>query len=143
MPLSTARIRRFANMAAQPGSCSYNEANKARFHKDGKAICRQLVKLMGLEKGQYNLRSNMGGIAVSGEVTLHTDGVYFQLSQSAVAGLEVMYRKCKDQKDYTGGRNRWMKFADLCDLEAVAKRLKIIHDAPNDQMADIALREAA
>lgn len=142
--MTPGRLKGFIRLAKQRGSCSYNEANKDRFHKDGKAICRKLATLMGLDTKERDVRSNMGGIAVSGEIMLHTDGLYLQLSQSCVGqGDTFMFRKCDGRKDYTGGRNRWMKFDDLTDLEAVAKRLKIIHDAPNDQMADINLREAA
>lgn len=140
MAVSQKRIQSLIRLLEKQGSCSYDESNKNRFHRDAKAVCREIADRMGLEKGEYEVRSNKGGIAVSGEVTLHTDGVYFQLSQSVMAGLEIMYRKCNGRKDYSGGRNRWMKFAALNDLDKVAKTLKNIHEAANDQMADVELR---
>lgn len=46
-----------------------------------------------------------GGIAVSGEITLH--------------------------KDYTGGANRWMKWERLADLDNVAECMKGAIEAIN------------
>ena len=93
---------------------SYNEGPKEQFHNLAKVVCRDIAKALGLQKGQFEVRSNMAGIAVSGEVTLHADNVYIQLDQSCMGDM-FMYRHCNGQKDYTGGQNRWMKWGDLLD----------------------------
>jgi hypothetical protein len=84
----------------------YNPELKAEFHKAAKRCLRRLVKELGLQKGEYDLRSNMGGIAVSGEITLHTDWCYVQVSQFRPVA-EVMFRSCEGRQDYTGGPNHF------------------------------------
>jgi len=78
------------------------------------------IKSLRLNENQFEVRSNFGGPAVSGEVTLHTDplptscyepkislyGVYIQIQQSAL-GRTVLWRSCNDRKDYSGHKNNW------------------------------------
>lgn len=97
-------------------SLSYNEDAKAKFHRLAKKAAQIIADKLKLEASSYTIRSNKGGIAVSGEVTLHGDWLYLQFAQGSVAG-SFMYRACRGQKDYTGGRNRWMKWRDLADLD--------------------------
>lgn len=104
---------------------------KANFHRLGKAALRAIAKDLGLQKGTYSIRSNMGGIAVSGEVTLHSDNLYIQFSQSTVMVYSrpaFMFRSVKSQKDYTGGVNHWMSYLDLLDYPQAIKKFKIIAD---------------
>ena len=89
-------------------------SKKAAFHSKGKAFMRKLAAELGLVKGSFDVRSNMGGIAVSGEITLHSDSLYVQLSESCMhRGGSLLYRSCKGRKDYTGGPNHFEKMADL------------------------------
>jgi hypothetical protein len=88
-------------------SIGYNPELKAKFHAKAKRCLRWLAeKELGLQKGEYGIRSNMGGIAVSGEITLHTDWCYVQVSQFRPA-FEVMFRSCNGRQDYTGGQNHF------------------------------------
>lgn len=96
---------------------------KNRFHELGREILEQLAHELGLLEHEFSVRSNRGGIAVCGEVTLHAEWVYVQLSQT-MPGLEVMYRSCKNRQDYQGGRNQWLRYAELEDLPAVAAKIK-------------------
>jgi len=105
-------------------NASYNETAKASFHSEGRAVLRKLAKQLGLTAGTYDIRSNRGGIAVSGEVTLHGEGLYVQFAQSCCGNDGFMWRTCEGRKDYTGGRNHWMKWGELADLEAVAAKMK-------------------
>ena len=98
---------------------AYNEVNKARFHVLGKKILRVVAKELGLQKGTYDIRSNMAGIAVSGEITLHSEHLYIDLSQGGVEGM-FMYRSCRGRKDYVGGHNQWMGWINLSDLYGYA-----------------------
>lgn len=109
---------------------AYNPQNKALFHKEAKNALRKLAQELGLKPDQYDIRSNQGGIAVSGEVTLHTDkavrfnlndtdhlqmALYIQISKSALGpGREVMFRACEGRQDYTGERN-FFAGADVLD----------------------------
>lgn len=99
--------------------------NKARFHGEGRRVLRQLARELGLEKSEFDLRSNKGGAAVSGEVTLHTDRYYVQLSVSCCAGLgPVMYRLCDGQADYTGKQNHFADVDVLYEPNEFANRLR-------------------
>jgi hypothetical protein len=103
----------------------YNAEAKERFHKEGQQLLRTIAGKMGLNEDEYEVRSNLGGIAVSGEVTLHTTKVYVQLSQSSISSSHgFMYRSCKGMKDYTGGRNRWMKWSELVQIDNAVAAFK-------------------
>lgn len=93
------------------GSASYNETAKTKFKKDGMALLRKVVKLLGLEKGTYDLRYNPGGIAVSGDCTLHSDTIYVSFNLDICNW--VLVRTCKGREDYTGGPNRQYPFDRL------------------------------
>ena len=99
---------------------SYNEEDKATFHKEAKSVLRKVAKAMGLTTGEFDLRSNKGGIAVSGEVTLHSDNAYIQVSQS-MGRPTVLYRSCNGRKDYTGGCNQYVDVSSLLDESTIAK----------------------
>lgn len=93
---------------------SYNEEAKSRFHRAGKKALKKIAEALGLSPDQYDLRSNKGGIAVSGEITLHTDSLYIQISEPLMGrGNEIMYRSCKGRKDYCGGNNNFMSVSYL------------------------------
>lgn len=96
----------------------YTEAAQTRkdaLHKAGRTFLHKLAKEAGLPAGSYDIRSNRGGIAVSGEVTLHADHLYVQLSEMGVGyeGLDVLYRSCKTRQDYVGGRNHFASLREL------------------------------
>ena len=87
----------------------YNATAKREFELAAKAAVRRAARILGLQQGTYDIRWNPGGIAVSGEVTLHHDRFYLQIEQSCMGpGHEVLYRSCRGRKDYTGGPNHWM-----------------------------------
>jgi len=100
--------------------CESTEKNKAHTTA-GLVLQFFATKVLGLAEDQFDIRSNMGGIAVSGEVTLHTspfegceNGIYIQISRSCMSELgEVMFRTCKSQRDYTGGGNNFGRVKGL------------------------------
>ena len=93
---------------------AYDAAAKKRFHRDAKTLLRRVVKVLGLRPAEYELRSNEGGVAVSGEIILHTERLYVQISQAWGLNLPlVMYRACNGRDDYTGRANRWCAAGDL------------------------------
>ncbi len=92
-----------------------------------RARLRQLAAALKLPPGSFDLRSNLAGIAVSGEVTLHHDAVYVQVSQSCMGvGMGVLFRACRGRRDYTGGRNHWLPLAALDDIPALGVRVRTV-----------------
>ena len=111
-------------------SCAYDDAQKRRFHSTARARLRQLAVALRLPAGSYDLRSNQGGIAVSGEITLHHEAVYVQVSQSAMGGdIGVLIRSCRGRRDYTGGANNFAPPRLLDDIPALAEQVRRIAPA--------------
>lgn len=103
---------------------AYTDAGYARkkaFHAAGKKFLKELAAALGIQS--YDLRSNEAGMAVSGEVTLHSDTLYVQLSESCVGepGVSALYRDCKGRKDYCGGQNNIVHLASLRGEEQQAR----------------------
>jgi hypothetical protein len=103
---------------------SYNEEGKKAFHKEAKSALRKVAKALHLNSNDFDLRSNKGGVAVSGEVTLHTDTLYLQISQS-MGKATVLFRSCNGRKDYSGGQNRYANVESLLDESTLSTFLKI------------------
>lgn len=117
--------------------CAYDAAQKKVFHATARARLRRLAVELALPAGSYDLRSNQGGIAVSGEITLHHESVYVQVSQSAIGGgMGVLIRTCRGRRDFTGGINNFASLAMLDDLPALAAQVRrIAPDAVTAQAA--------
>ena len=95
---------------------------KAAFHKEAKQFLKSLAKALALRTGSFDIRSNLGGIAVSGEITLHHERLYVQLSESALQpGVSILYRACQGRKDYSGGQNHFYAIGSLANSEGQAK----------------------
>ncbi len=62
-------------------SVAYDDVRKREFHRLARRQLGLLAKALDLPSGSYDLRSNMAGIAVSGEITLHAERIYVQTSQ--------------------------------------------------------------
>ena len=122
-------VRLFLEAATPP--LAYHPDRKEVFHQCGKALLARIAGDLGYGKGRYDLRSNKGGIAVSGEITLHTDDLYIQFAQRfGGATQDILYRECKDRRDFTGGRNLSMRFEDLRDYPAALARFAAAKRSP-------------
>ncbi|MCP4618631.1 MAG: hypothetical protein GY844_19625 [Bradyrhizobium sp.] len=89
-------------------SVAYDAEAKRLFHSRAKSQLRRIARALGLEPDSYDLRSNEAGIAVSGEITLHGDHLYVQVSQSAMGYYSgILFRTCKGRKDFVGGPNNF------------------------------------
>src|SRR5260370_41360138 len=87
---------------------SYDNAAKRAFHSRARRQLKRLANALGLAPGGCAISSNPGGIAVSGEVTLHADQVYVQACQPATGhDTGLMFRACQGRKDYYGGPNNF------------------------------------
>lgn len=108
-------------------SCSYEPDRKRRFHTVARARLRRLAVELCFPPASFDLRSNQGGIAVSGEVTLHHEHVYVQVCQPATrADTGILIRACEGRRDYTGGRNHFAPLSMLDDIPALAARVRTV-----------------
>jgi len=104
---------------------AYDDAAKRAFHSKARRQLKLLAEALGLPSGSYDLRSNQGGIAVSGEITLHADRLYVQASQSAMGhDTGILFRTCRGRKDYYGGPNNFASLDLLNRPEDLARRIK-------------------
>lgn len=107
---------------------AYEPENKAEFHRVAKRLLKKLHKRLE-QDGTYGkaapIRSNMGGIAVSGEITLHCERLYVQVSQSTMGPQNgIMFRECAGLEDYVGGKNHFAPLTMLDDTEELAKLIQ-------------------
>jgi hypothetical protein len=88
---------------------------KTKFHRAAKSFLKAYAKdVLKLTSDQFEVSSCLGGDAVLGEVTLHTDNIYVQICQPYFdRSKNVMFRTCKDRKDYCGGSNNWCSLIEL------------------------------
>lgn len=107
---------------AHNGYSNEAQADKIEFHDRARRQLRKVAKALGLAPDQYNVRTNMAGIAVTGETTLHSDEYYVQIG--GLMGLGILARRVRDRKDYTGGTNNWLDYALMDNPEALAAALK-------------------
>ena len=86
--------------------CAYDGEQKKQFHREARPRCARSQRSCGSRTSSFDLRSNRGGVAVSGEITLHHDRVYIQVCQPATgADSGILIRTCEGRRDYEGGRN--------------------------------------
>ena len=107
--------------------CAYNPEIKQRFHTAARRRLRRLATALGFSPGSFDLRSNLGGIAVSGEITLHHDDLYVQVCQPATgADSGILIRTCQGRRDYTGGCNHFAPLRLLDDEAALAAQVRAV-----------------
>lgn len=99
-------------------------SNKKAFHLVGKSVMKAIADALKLPENSYDIRSNYGGIAVSGEITLHAENIYIQASVDNAAGGSILYRVCKGRQDYSGGGNHWMAISDLKNWDSAMYTFK-------------------
>ena len=106
-------------------SVAYDSDAKQQFHTHARRQLRKLATHLVFLAGDYDLRTNRAGIAVSGEITLHADRLYVQVSQP-FGGFDsgVMFRTCKGRKDYVGGPNNFASLDLLHEPQELAFRIR-------------------
>jgi hypothetical protein len=103
---------------------AYYPEQKRLFHQKARRQLQKLAAALDLGPGDYDLRSNKGGVAVSGEVVMHSDRLYVQASQPATgSNTGILFRSCAGRRDYVGGPNH---FASLDLLHAPAALATLI-----------------
>lgn len=144
-------FERIAALRAKPAlvplarrGVGYDPEAKRAFHREARSALAALARELGLVPGDYDLRANAGGVAVSGEVTLHSETFYVQISCGVMGpGREILYRRCNGRRDYCGDRNHFADIAVAVDAVRFAKLLRRdLHLAPETVRQD-ALAPAA
>jgi hypothetical protein len=110
-------------------SVACDDTRKREFHRLARRQLGLLAKALNLPYGSYNLRSNMAGIAVAGEITLHAEHVYVQVSQP-FGGFDsgILIRTCNGRKDYVGGPNNFASLDLLHEPARLARMvMKVLH----------------
>jgi hypothetical protein len=130
--------RKPALVALARRGITYDADAKTAFHREAKSSLRALARELGLGPDDYDLRSNYGGVAVSGEITLHSDQAYIQFSLGGMgAGREIMYRRCCGRSDYSGDRNHYCDIAKAAHPASfaahIARDLQLEHVAPRQR----------
>ena len=122
------QIINFVNLAK--GKLTYdNFENRLEFHKEGKKFLRYVAKQLGLQKGHFIIHSNMGGIAVSGEITLISDKLYICMGPD----FGFYFRQCRSMIDYSGRRNHWMQWDDLLNEDKAIGLFLDVMNFPNEK----------
>ncbi|NDD54941.1 hypothetical protein EBZ39_13935 [bacterium] len=114
-------FEKFISIASR--DVGYNPAAKEQFLKMARQLAKMTADALGLATGDRDIRVNKAGIAVSGEVTLHSDSLYVQFGQGMM-GNTFLCRSCKGRKDYTGGMNNFYRWEDLRDFGRFVDFLK-------------------
>ena len=101
-------------------------SDKGAMHRSAMGMLRELAAALGYAPDAYDVRSNKGGIAVTGEVTLHADNLYVQVCDAWGGNhLQLLIRTCKGRKDYSGGINYNLNFhlASFDDIVQFCQRI--------------------
>ena len=111
---------------------SYDAVAKDLFHADGRRAMRNLAHALTLPEGSYTIRSNRSDPSVSGEITLHGEEVWVQLSLGALGPEnEVSFRRVRGQHDLLGDRRRFAAIRELLNPARFADHLRReLHLAP-------------
>lgn len=118
---------------------SYSSDAKADFHYYLPLFFRRVAKQMELKRGEFEIRKNAGGSAVSGEVYLELDGLYLWAheSWSRAGGIDITYRTTprKGASSSEHGHNNTIalptKEADVAGLVAEFNRVRKLGYQPN------------
>lgn len=98
---------------------------KRQFHRYAKHQLQVLAGYLGFMPAEFDIRSNPGGPAVAGEIILHTDRLYVQVSHSCMGfDRSVLFRTCNGRKDYTGGPNNFAPLDLLHEPQELAFRIR-------------------
>jgi hypothetical protein len=101
---------------------AYDAEAKRAFHTQARKL---LGAAIGLTRGGYDLRTTKAGIAVSGEITLHADGLYVQVSQPATGhDSGILFRTCAGREDYVGRANNFASLDLLNQPKELARLIK-------------------
>lgn len=102
------------------------QSNKDAFHKESKKFLKELAKELDLEPGSFEVRGNVGGIAGSGEITLHGEQIYVQIG--SFREPSILYRTCSGRKDYSGDSNNSITMQALTDDDRMSSFISSLNN---------------
>jgi len=104
---------------------AYDDDAKRLFHHHARRQLRLLAAALDLAPDSFDVRNNQGGIAVSGEITLHAGHLYVQACQPATGhDSGVLFRTCIGRKDYARGRNNFASLDLLNNPGQLARTIR-------------------
>ena len=104
---------------------AYDAPAKKLFHSDGRKAMKRLAEALGLARDSYDVRSNHGGIAVSGDVMLQGAELHVRLSLGCMGpGQEVLFRRVAGRHDHIGDRNHWASAHEFVQPDRFAARIR-------------------
>jgi len=115
---------------------AYNVERKKLFYGEARRALTALADALGYERRDFDLRSNHGGIALSGEATLHSNEVYIQVSCDCRGG-RVLFRRCRNRRDYCGDPNHFATIDELTNPTRLAARICRELRLPTPPAADL------
>jgi hypothetical protein len=115
---------------------AYNLEAKRAFHSRARRQLKLLAGALGLAPDSFDIRYNLGGIGVSGEVTMHAAHLYVQACQPATGhDSGVLFRIFRGRKDYHGGPNNFASLDLLNRPKELARRIKQVCGLDEDGAA--------
>lgn len=123
-------LKRFISLTS---TCGYDSSGKRKqeYKNLGQRILRYIAQEMDLKEGEYEIRWNPGGVAVSGDHTLHTSKVYLAFHDNLCSGW-FYYRSCNGLRDYSGGSNQIVHWNKLRNIQQLIDALKIMQNGYKD-----------
>ena len=111
---------------------AYDAPAKRAFHAEGRRALLRLADALGLAPGSYTVRSNQAGPGASGDITLHADEIWVQLSVSLIGpDHEICFRRVRGRDDHIGERNHWASVRELLDPARLADCIRRDLKLPN------------
>jgi hypothetical protein len=130
MKVKQSELERFVALTKE---AQYDYFNKEEYRRLGRKLLKAIAELLELKKEDFDIRWNPGGIACSGDHTLHTDWFYLALHDNLGSGW-FYYRTCKSRKDYSGGTNRIFYWDRLMKMGLNMLAADIIRDCPRPDL---------
>ncbi|MBY3433348.1 hypothetical protein HFN89_04125 [Rhizobium laguerreae] len=101
-------------------SCTASREDKELFHRVAKNRLKALAKDLGLPAGSFDIRSNMGGSAVSGEISLQHE--HFRIEASSPGsrqerGLRMHTCASRQNESRFAGNNHFAPLTWLDDKD--------------------------
>lgn len=132
--MSTISIPNILMLKYIQGKSEETDKQKKSYHSSAKKFLRSLAKEIGLDEQEFDLRSNLAGPAVSGEITLHDDSIFIQISSD----FGILYRTCESKRDYSGGANNstsFEKFKDNDFQQKIINQMKSMIESSKSKKA--------
>jgi hypothetical protein len=102
---------------------SGKDPNKELYHKKMRKHLKDYASnRLKLPKEEYDVRSNLGGFGVKGDIVLHTKELYLQVCGFSMERKDnyktdrnILVRTCNGLKDYVGDRNYYISLSPMMD----------------------------